>query len=120
MVEYVEGICSKLEGCAFTQFGVFEQPHIPDVDSWRFEAVASEGWNSANLGHDVVRVGFAGNVTCHAAASARAANCKRRNAGGAAGTHTHKVNCRTHALNPGGVQDAAVARGIAVSICVRT
>src|SRR5262249_19744595 len=117
MVEYVEGICSKLEGCAFTQFGVFEQPHIPDVDSWRFEAVGAGGGKSPTLGHGVARVGLAATEPRHAAATARAANCKRRNAGGAAGAYTHKVNCRTHALNPGAVQDAAVARGIAVSIC---
>src|SRR5215471_11451267 len=116
MVKDVEGICSKLESCAFSQFGVFGQPHIPDVDSRGFKAVAPEGWKSANLGHDVACVGVAGNVTRHAAASTRAANCERGNTGGAAGSYTHKVNCRTHALNPGGIQDAAIACGIAISI----
>src|SRR6185312_5950904 len=120
MIESVEGIHTELQRCAFSEFCIFEQPHIPHVHAGRIEAVASQSRQGAHLCHDVTRVRIIGDVTSHAAASAGATGCKRCDTGCASCSNAYQADVGSDSLKPARVEDAAITRRIAVSVSVGT
>src|ERR1051325_4909026 len=118
MVKRVESIDAELQRSTFTQLGILEQPHVPDIHAWRLKAVAAKSRKCAEFSLDIARAGILGDVAGHAAAPAGATNRKWSNAGCAGGPHTNKVNGGANLIDSTRVENGAVTRCIAVRIRV--